>query len=263
MRYIKFVLIICAFFGSQTTSLNAAGVCTGFGPQTPRDISSKLGTNKNGFQLVEDTKNMNLCNIHFHKNAEHKGPGFSISAGKGIFGGFQCNGTPSLTKAELTNPKKGKANCKGIKPGDTIEVHWVHTSCKTKPGKGLGACLSKACANPQLRVETKVFLVVNDNSAANFNDFAYKGNTVNGYHQAKSIPSDKEPAILFQGSTTGPKYTEKKCSPLQVTWNVRPNCAKVDISSLNKWCESNVFEENNAHGVRQLVTSPELLSEIK
>ena len=53
------------------------------------------------------------------------------------------------------------------------------------------------------------------------------------------------------------------CSPLQVTWSVRPQCAKLDINSVGKWCESNEFSEDHAHGVRKLVTSPKLLSEIK
>jgi hypothetical protein len=50
---------------------------------------------------------------------------------------------------------------------------------------------------------------------------------------------------------------------MQVSWNVRPKCAKVDISSLSQWCKGNIFEENHAHGVRQLVTDPKLLSIIK
>ena len=53
----------------------------------------------------------------------------------------------------------------GSVEGDTIEVHWVHTTCDVDPGKGLGSCLSDACANPQLRVEAQVFLVVNDENA--------------------------------------------------------------------------------------------------
>lgn len=36
---------------------------------------------------------MNLCNIHFHKNAEHKGPDFSIFAGPGALRG---SGTKSI-----------------------------------------------------------------------------------------------------------------------------------------------------------------------
>jgi hypothetical protein len=41
-------------------------------------------------------------------------------------------------------------------------------------------------------------------------------------------------------------------------------CAKLDINSLHKWAEEgNVFNESKSHGVRQLVTAPELLSPIQ
>ena len=141
-------------------------------------------------------------------------------------------------------------------------MHWVHTSCDVTPGAGLGSCLSETCANPNLRVETQVFTVVNDASAMNFDDMDYDGNIVNGYHQPKFIPDSTGAPVEFLGSTTGPAYTEQSCSPLQVSWSVRPQCAKVDINSLAKWCESNDFEENSAHGVRQLVRDVRLLSPI-
>jgi len=234
--------------------------CTGFGPQTPRDIDNLEGNNGRIFALAPPSSEMNLCNIHFHNNAEHKAKDFAIFAGKGDSAGYQCGMSKNLSKAELA-PTKG-AVCKGLVPGDTIEVHWVHSSCDVAPGKGLGSCLSDSCANPDLRVETQVFTLVNDSSALNFNDLGYGGNVVNGLHQAKAIPNNTGAPVQFLGSTTGPSYTEAVCSPLQVSWSVRPQCAKLDINSLAKWCESNVFEEDHAHGVRKLVTNPDLLSEI-
>ncbi len=233
--------------------------CDGFGPQTPRDIDSLVGTNKRAFEIAPPASELNLCNIHFHNNAEHKAKDFSIYAGD-HGGGYQCGMSKSLSTAELKAPKT--EICKGLKPGDTIEVHWVHTSCNSTPGKGLGSCLSEKCANPQLRVETQVFTVVNDSNALNFNDLTYDGNMVNGLHQAKSLPTGTGSAVEFTGSTTGPKYTEQSCSPLQVSWAVRPHCAKVDINSLGEWCKGNTFEEDHAHGVRKLVTNPKLLSPI-
>ena len=238
--------------------------CTGFGPQTPRDIDSKVGNNKRLFSMAPSHQQMNLCNIHFHQNAEHKAKDFAIYAGEGVNGvggGYQCGISKKLSEMEL-KPVKGQV-CGGLKPGDTIEVHWVHTSCDVKPGAGLGSCLSDSCANPDLRVETQVFTLVNDTSALNFNDMGYSGNVVNGYHQAKMIPDNTGKPVEFLGSTTGPSYTEEKCSPLQVSWSVRPQCAKLDINSLAQWCEDNEFEEVKAHGVRKLVTNPDLLSEIE
>lgn len=237
-------------------------VCVGYGPQTPRDIDSKEGTNDRIFSLAPDYEEMNLCNIHFHNNAEHKAEAFSIFAGEGDSAGYQCSISKSLSDAELAAPSGG-AVCNGMMPGDTIEVHWVHSSCDVEPGAGLGSCLSDSCANPNLRVETQVFTLVNDNSAMDFNDFDYDGTMKNGYHQAKAIPSDTGEPVEFLGSTTGPSYSEAVCSPLQVSWSVRPACAKLDINTLGQWCEANAFEEDHAHGVRKLVVNPELLSEIE
>jgi len=241
--------VLCASVGVPAV---AAEMCVGFGPQTPRDIAQKEGLNERIWSLAGSTKKMNLCNIHTHTNAEHKGPGFTVFAGDGKHGGYQCNETASLTDAELAPAEGGEFA--EVKPGDTIEVHWVHSSCEVTPGKGLGSCLSESCANPELRVEAQVFLVVNDTNALDFNDFAYDGNIV--------IPSDTGEPVVFAGSTTGPSYTEAKCSPLQVTWSVRPQCAKLDINSLIAWGKDNVFKEDHSHGVRQLVKSKELLSPI-
>lgn len=249
-------MTILFLFGTSTAF---AKYCKGFGPQTPRDISNTSGTNKVKFNFAPDYKDMNLCNIHFHKNAEHKGPGFSVSAGGGEFGGYKCNDSDKLTKKELKTPSR--INCKNISPGDTIEIHWVHSSCTVSPGPGLGSCLSDACANPQLRVETQVYLLVNDSRAADLMSMDARKRKLNGYHQAKKVPTGDD-AVQFLGSTTGPSYTEEKCSPLQVTWSVSPSCQKMDINSVHRWCKKNKFNEKKAHGVRQLVTNPKLLSPI-
>lgn len=258
-------VIIDTPFDSAVNMAEAEGAyCEGFGPQTPRDISLTEGVNAVEFPLAPPSTEMNLCNIHTHTNAEHKGPGYSVFAGPGPDGGYQCNETASLTEAELVDPFNGEGAFHGLKPGQTIEVHWVHTSCDITPGEGLGSCLSEACTDPVLRVEAQSFLVVNDPNALDFNDFAYDGNVVNGLHQPKAIPTGTGTPVVFRGSTTGPSYDEKTCSPLQVTWSVRPNCAKVDISSVHAWAaKGNVFNETHSHGVRELVTEPALLAPIQ
>lgn len=259
-----------ASMASETThrAEGSGEVCQGYGPQTPRDIDSRQGSNQRIVALAPTAQEMNLCNIHFHKNAEHKAQAFSIFAGTGDGhgndSGYQCNISQTLSAAERA--PTAEPICKGahgeLKPGDTIEVHWVHTSCDIQPGSGLGSCLSAGCSNPVLRVETQVFTLVNDPTAMNFNTMGYGGNVVNGYHQAKSLPTHTGKPIEFIGSTTGPQYSEQACSPLQATWSVRPQCAKLDISSVGAWCKGNVFKEDHAHGVRKLVTSPALLAPI-
>ena len=274
-RLLPVLLLIALFMGcagdTETTmeEANSASVatdasdalCLDAGPQTPRDITSTVGLNTVSFPLAPPASELNLCNIHTHTNAEHKGSGFSIFVDDSDSGGYACNGTDALTDAELA-PAEGAYE--GVKPGDTIEVHWVHTSCSTSPGEGLGACVPEGCTDPLLRVEAQVFLVVNDPEAADFMDFAYGGNQVAGKHQAKMIPTSTGEPVQFLGSTTGPSYDQSTCSPANVTWNVRPNCMKLDINSLHRWAESNnVFNETKSHGVRQLVTAPELLSPIE
>jgi hypothetical protein len=236
-------------------------LCHKYGPQTPRDIAMRSGANARHFPLADPAKELNLCNIHFHAQAEHKGPGFSLSAGKGEHGGFKCNETTALTAEELKAPAGDV--CHGLRAGDTVEVHWVYTSCDVAPGKGLGSCMSEQCANPVLRVESQVFLLTNNGSGLKFADFSYDGGVVNGVHQPKALPAGTGQPVVFRGSTTGPSYTQEKCSPLQVTWSVRPACAKLDLGSLSSWCSGNPFQEDHAHGVRDLVTAPELLAEIR
>ncbi len=246
-----------------SASAQAQDLCQGFGPQSPRDIASKAGLNAAQFSFAPPAEDLNLCNIHTHTNAEHKGPGFSILA-TGDTGGYLCNDTASLSAAELDDPSGGHGAYHNVKPGDTIEVHWVYSSCDIAPGKGLGSCLSEACANPQLRVETQVFLLVNDPKALDFADYAYDGNMEGGLHQPKSLPQGNGTPVVYAGSTTGPSYDQQTCSPYQVTWSVRPQCAKLDIASLHRWASAhNPFEEEHSHDVRQLVTAAELLSPIE
>ncbi len=236
----------------------------GFGPQSPRDIDAAKGVNPRAFEAAPNHTAMNLCNIHFHENAEHKGGEFTTYAGNGDghgYGtGFKYNG--KLSEAEMAHYSKkvGAGKHGDLQPGDTIEVHYVHTTAKVAPGATLGSCLSEAIKNPQLRVETQVYVLVNDDSARDFTNLAHH-EVVNGLHQATNIPTDTGTPIVYAGSTTGPGYNEKG-SPFQVTWSVRPKVAKVSISSVDEWLQGNVFKEDHAHGVRNLVTNPDLLSQI-
>lgn len=255
-------LTLAAAFCVTAAAVSAQTYCRGFGPQTPRDITQIMGTNARQFSLAPPASNMNLCNIHTHTQAEHKGPGFQIFEGNGEHGGYRCNETADLTFEDLQEPAGDHSAFHGVKPGDTIEVHWVYTSCEVAPGEGLGSCLSDACKNPQLRVESQVFLVVNDETALDFTQFDY-GGVVNGLHQPKNLPAGTGRPVTFMGSTTGPSYTQEICSPFQVTWSVRPNCARLNIHSLDAWAAAgNRFNESHSHGVRQLVTAPELLAPI-
>ena len=254
------LVIFFLAFVFEITGAQAQNICVGYGPQSPRDIDQKSGKNQVLFSPAPDYKDMNLCNIHFHTNSEHKGSNFSAPPAAGEFG-FRCNATTQPELVPLENN-----HCQDVMIGDTIEVHWVYTTCDSSivPGQGLNLCLSPAdtCKNPQLRVEAQVFTVENNSQADDFSDFVFNGRQ-NGYFQAKALPPARGGAVTYQGSTTGSTFTNQRCSPLQVTWNVQPTCQPLNIHSLSQWCRSNVFGEPGAHGVRQLVDNLELLSEMR
>lgn len=236
----------------------------GFGPQSPRDINVVAGHNPRAFQSAPAHSAMNLCNIHFHENAEHKGGEFTTYAGNGDghgYGtGYKYDGKLSASESAHYDHKVGASDHGDLEPGDTIEVHYVYTTAQVEPGATLGSCLSEAINNPQLRVEAQVYVLVNDDHALDFVALTHH-EVVDGLHQAINIPTDTGVPVQYAGSTTGPGYNEVG-SPFQVTWSVRPQVAKVSISSVDTWLQGNVFDEDHAHGVRNLVINPDLLSEI-
>ena len=236
----------------------------GFGPQSPRDIDSANGENTIVFAEAPAYETMNLCNIHFHKNAEHKGGEFTLFAGNGDGHGFQSgykySGKLSHAEMQATEHEVCPSKHGALYSGDTIEVHYVHSSAAVKPGATLGSCLSESIKNPQLRVETQVYVLVNDENALDFVELTEYG-MKNGVYQASNIPSNTGTPVQYEGSTTGPSYNEV-ASPFQVSWSVRPKVAKVNIDTVNKWCQGNDFKEDHAHGVRNLVINSKLLSKI-
>jgi hypothetical protein len=200
----------------QRAALEKNTVNQGFGPQSPRDINQNNGTNLRSFGATPNHSKLNLCNIHFHKNAEHKGGNFTSYTGngdgKGKNTGYLYNGKLSAAQMKPLSSQVCAAKGDALQSGDTLEVHFVYSTAQVAPGPTLGACLS-------------------------------------------------ESTIQYLGSTTGPSYNEK-ASPLQVSWSVRPQVAIVDINSVSEWCNDNVFKEDHAHGVRNLVQNPKLLSPI-
>lgn len=240
----------------------AAELCEGFGPQAPRSLLQGTGDNPQRFPAAPEPEAMELCNIHFHHGAEHKAEAYSVALSHDVdkgTPGYGCDIADSLSEAQLRAPE-GPV-CGGLKPGDTVEVHWVFTSCDVTPGEGLGSCLTDQCANPTLRVEAQVFTLANDASALDIRDFDWAQNENAARPQPASLP-EGDAIARYRGSTTGPAYSQSKCSPLQVDWSVRRDCKLLDINSLAAWCEDNAFNESAAHGVRPLVTAPELLSPI-
>lgn len=249
---------------AQNAALLAATEGKGYGPQSPRDITAVEGSNARVFQPAPPAAEMNLCNIHLHEGAEHRGGEFTTYAGNGdgagYGSGYLYDGT--LTEAELApiDQPVGRVGHGDLTPGDTVEVHYVFTTAQVAPGPTLGACMNEAIANPQLRVEAQVMVLVNDTAAADFTELT-QISEVEGRHQPVNLPTDTGEPVEYAGSTTGPGYNEAG-SPLQVSWAVRPEVIKVNIASLDAWLKDNVFDEDHAHGVRNLVVEEALLSPI-
>jgi hypothetical protein len=248
----------------QRSALSEATSGKGFGPQSPRDLAVVDGANSINFGAAPHFAAMNLCNIHFHEGAEHRGGEFTTYIGNGDghgYGtGFKYDGQLSDAELAPVDYAVGSAEHGTLEPGDTIEIHYVHSTADVKPGPTLGSCLNEAVSNPQLRVEGFVYVLVNEDNAADLSVL----NTVaqaNGKWQAPNMPTDAGTAVSYDGSTTGPSYNEAG-SPFQVTWNVHPKVTKVSISSVAKWLADNEFDEDHAHGVRNLVDDPTLLSKI-
>jgi len=236
----------------------------GFGPQSPRDIDATAGHNPILFSAAPPSSKMNLCNIHFHKNAEHKGAEFSRFAGNGdgygFQSGYQYTGRLSPAKLESAGHDICPSEHGSLNSGDTIEVHYVYSSAAVRPGPTLGSCMNNAIINPQLRVEAQVYVLVKDKSALDFSALT-KYEEMNGLYQALNIPSNTGAPVQYAGSTTGPGYNEQG-SPFLVSWSVRPDVAEVDVKTVGTWCKGNIFDEDHAHGVRNLIVNPDLLSEI-
>nr|WP_241525696.1 delta-class carbonic anhydrase [Pseudophaeobacter leonis] len=118
----------------QRKRLSENTLFAGFGPQSPRDIDSRAGANHVAFEAAPPYTEMNLCNIHFHENAEHRGGEFTTYAGNGdghgYGSGYKSSGV--LTPAELAplDEEVGVTEHGSLVPGDTIEVHYVHTTAR-------------------------------------------------------------------------------------------------------------------------------------
>jgi hypothetical protein len=249
----------------QRSMLSESTMGQGYGPQSPRDIDAAAGKNDLLFKAAPRFSQMNLCNIHFHKNAEHKGGEFTTYAGNGdghgYLSGYKYNGDLSSSETAPVHNNICPSDHGALFPGDTVEVHYVHSSAKITPGPTLGSCLSEAVKNPQLRVEAQVYVLVNDKNALDFGKLAAHGE-VKGFQQALNISGNSGTPVQYAGSTTGPGYNEKG-SPYQVSWSVRPKVLKVNIETIGAWCKGNVFNEDHGHGVRNLLKNPDLLSPIR
>ena len=235
--FLTVILSTSAYAGGGHKGDHKDNQCVAAGPQSPRDIAVHDGTNGSLFLSAPDYAEMNLCNVHFHRNAEHKAPAYSTFVKDGDNSGWACSNPTADRLAKGSHVTY--EGCEGIAPGDTIEVHWVYTTCDTetkgaKPlGGGLSACLTEVCSNPQLRVEAQVFKL-STGSKLKFNDVG-AGNTKDRYstlhgldygnelqqHPLLSLPGELECEELLRE----PRYRQFRqvVQPQQVQ---RPPCPR-------------------------------------
>ena len=244
------------------------------GPQAPRDITAPVpGTNKAPIKNVDAGGEMSLCNIHFHRNAEHRVFSTDTIAVEAANPGFVCRklgaAAPKAPAHGQAHPApvgasggSGHADCDSVAVGDTIEVHWVFTSCNSpdKPTlEKLGNCTQ--CKDPVLRVHAKVFLVADDKDKDG-KDFA-EFSEVAGAFKPRALPLEKG-SVEYLGSTTGGSYNNaENCSPVTANWIVQRECSPLKLGSLKSWCSKNIYNEKAVHDVRPLVIAPALLSVAK
>lgn len=234
----------------------------GYGPQSPRDIDSAGGSNPRIFSPAPGHREMNLCNIHFHDGAEHRGGEFTTSNGNGDGHGhgpgFRFDGALSEAERAPWPREVGETGTGALHPGDTVELHYVYTTADADPGPELETCIGGPILNPQLRIEAQVLVLVNDAEARDFGALTRLA-VLDGFHQAPGLPGDTGTPVRYAGSTTGAEYNES-ASPYQVSWGVRPRVLKVSIASVEDWLADNLFGEEAARDARNLVINPDLLS---
>ena len=83
----------------------AALKCENAGPQSPRDITDRAGSNPIEFPLAPPAQKMNLCNIHTHTNAEY----ITCEEYSGIEGkvGFAEQSVNQSLKRRMTTTQRG------------------------------------------------------------------------------------------------------------------------------------------------------------
>lgn len=203
------------------------------------------GDNETDYGEAPDLAGMNLCDVHYHRNAEHKANDYFDFIDTGDdHAGYACTGfippDPNADRGDV-----------GVVEGDTVEIHWVYTNCDTTSngvvlnGTGLNACLTNTCANPRLTVVSQVFVAEERGEVRSLD----------------SPMQHDDLRVSYTGSTTGPTYSNDHCSSLQVFWDVKTTCHySLDLRALERFARQ---KGEHAHGVRELVIDPALLSPIE
>lgn len=220
-----------------------------------------------------------LCpvNVHWHLGAEHLSVGEYDASGTGPDGdhrqralagnvrlGNRCN-KYNADDVKFTGHYDWKY-CKGMKVGETYEVHWPHSAfgaCGTPNQYQLPFYDGVFChigtrydtskdLSAQVGVQAQVFTIVNDE--AYYYPDMMGGMIVDGEY-GMDIAS-------YTGSTTGTSRNNTICSAYSpITWQVDRKCQLISASSFDKMCgdmmavRDDMTDDLYAHGSREVVAS--------
>jgi hypothetical protein len=205
------------------------------GPQSPRDIAKAGGTNR--LPVPGDgTRPPRLCNMHFHRPAEHTGIGACPAVAAETPAGGVCGG-------EGHEP---------VRAGDEIEVHWVYTNCPAYdvPRPGLDNCVCDEPPRVVLMAFGQKYVVAEEGAPG----------------ADRELREPTADVARYGGSTTGPKYSSgepddpRPCSPARVQWQMARQCRALDIAALGAWCDDNEWNEDHADDPRGLIERESWLS---
>lgn len=225
---------------------------------------------------VEEAQHLKLTNLHYHLGAEHKFVGEyddptesekydaalkdknkldqdKPDAGDGHRPGFMCKA--SSTKAGQKTPG-GNGEY-----GKTYEFHFVYS---TAGDDTLVANLGKAAGqdvtgrfqgNPMIVVQARVFVIDDSGTGASGGSASVDEDV-----KVPTNPVKLENAVMYTGSTTGPKYNNKCCSPYVITWHVQTTCNRISAAAFDKLVAQD--NDGHMHGSRwlldkELVVKPE------
>jgi hypothetical protein len=211
-----------------------------------------------------------LCpvNVHWHLGAEHLSVGEFDENGKG----------PGTRRAEerlgnrchLYDGQDSKftteynwKHCKGMKVGETYEVHWPHSAagaCGTEwqyqtpfydgvfCKDGVINILTPLNTYKTIGVQAQVYTIVNDENY-------YRDNMIKGMQTDGEFGADM---TMYTGSTTGTTRDQQTCSRYApITWQVDRKCHLISASSFDKMCEmmkqqkDDMSDDLHAHGSRE------------
>ena len=278
------------------------------GPIGPADVSDDaVGTRPPLFRPQSTVGRLQSTQPHMHKWAEHKSKGqYDIPGPAEATKGFECDKS-GLTPAQLApfayqfcQPQPDITNCSfaaipgaapevtrgdvpcalsRVNPGDTIEIHWPHTSGSTSPLGPFDDVVSNALLVVQAQVRSPGSLAREsaDHVACGF---CVRPNPFPGHSLLSPSPPPPlyslalllcshlaqvflvvndpkyemdvqlflthwnealaaEDSVAYVGSPTGDHDNRNMCYSNQNTWLVDRKCHMLHVGSLDRWCGAN------------------------